>query len=371
MSPVVPVLSQANLRSWPPKSDDAGSLVRAAYMPLAEALSRTFTTDAHVQLVSCPTVPHRLRKDALGKLTDGVPIVALLFDVDAHELAADERNAWWQAEQVKIAALLAAHPGAFVYRTRGGYRIVYLLAEAFVVRTDADGKAWHWFYQRCCLHLARAFAIDGADIGCKDWTREFRLPHATRDHGGKPENLDTIGNPHAIDFWAYSPDATSLDTDLATARQLHQRFAEQHPGTKNSPYGAIVKALRTALEPPTPAAAPAGQYVGRETARGRTALDRECSALASMPKGTRNPAINEAALKVGHYVNSGELAEQAVIDALLDACRRNGSVRDYGEEACRKTIASGLSEGKKTPPSRPLNPTPATGRAVSPTMGSS
>ena len=57
-----------------------------------------------------------------------------------------------------------------------------------------DKEAWRERYRRELLYLARRFGIEG-DPACADWTRLYRLPHTTRDEGGKPEDLPTEGDP--------------------------------------------------------------------------------------------------------------------------------------------------------------------------------
>jgi putative DNA primase/helicase len=313
-------------------------------MTLAVAMTRDFRTDAHCQAVCVSDAPFRLKKAAIPKLPDGVPITAFLVDVDGPDHAADD--AWFGGERGKIQALLAAHPGGFCYRTRGGYRLVYELS-GHVIRDDDDGHRWRLFYHRSLLHLARDFGIVG-DPACSDWTRLFRLPHATRDPKRGPENLETIGDATAIGAWTYEPN--DLAADIATVRGLHDAFLASHPGTTTSPWGPVLKRLDP---PPAPATMGPVAFVGGETKRARTALEREAASLASCPKGGRNPQCNTAAVKLGHYVASGELDETTIKHALFDAMQANGSVRDYGADACRTTIASGLEAGRKSLPATP------------------
>jgi len=89
--PLVCILSTPCAIAWP--AGDGKVPSKAQHLRLSAALTRAFTTDAHVQLTSISSVPHRLRKDALARVGDGVPIVVLLVDVDAHELPADQLSA--------------------------------------------------------------------------------------------------------------------------------------------------------------------------------------------------------------------------------------------------------------------------------------
>ena len=65
--------------------------------------------------------------------------------------------------------------------------------------------------------------------------------------------------------------------------------------------------------------------------------------------GNRNVKLNNAALKLGHYVGAGLLDEHKVIDTLLAACQVNGLLRKDGRDACLATIDSGMSLGKTQP----------------------
>lgn len=108
------------------------------------------------------------------------------------------------------------------------------------------------------------------------------------------------------------------------------------------------------------------------------ALSGEYDALARASKGSRNTDLNNAAVKLGHYVGSGLLDESVVVQTLLDACASNGSLAEDGRPQCLATIKSGLAKGKTEPkgvPERtaevyqfpgtsPLNPNPAQSLAI-------
>jgi putative DNA primase/helicase len=79
-----------------------------------------------------------------------------------------------------------------------------------------------------------------------------------------------------------------------------------------------------------------------------SALNRECDALAAIRKGSRNEALNTAALKLGQLVGPGRLEEGEVRSRLEQACVANGLEAD-GKAAVLKTINSGLYDGMKTP----------------------
>lgn len=209
--PLVPVLAGHDIKSWP-KFASGG---RARYVSLAAALKAEYRTDAHFCAYSVPAKPRRLSSGAVrvpaarAELGDGVPMVAVVFDVDfpkehAGESAVGEIDVWWAEEREKIRPLLAAHPGGYVYRTRGGYRIVYALEAPVVLSTPDDERTWSARYCAWIEYLRRVFGIL-ADPACKDWTRLYRLPHATRDNGPHPERRETIGDVDRIGAWVCAP----------------------------------------------------------------------------------------------------------------------------------------------------------------------
>ena len=85
---------------------------------------------------------------------------------------------------------------------------------------DADATAWRHLYVTWTRYLKRRFDLDADRV--KDWTRLFRLPRATRDD--KPEERETIGDPHSIGVW--SPDLTAEDLSFDAAKV--DREYEQH-----------------------------------------------------------------------------------------------------------------------------------------------
>ena len=240
LSLLVPIIPFPRVLAWPDK-DGKQEGARCPYVELVDALTREYKTDAHTTAYSVPHIERRLRDDALPKLTDGVPMRLFLADVDCPEahkaaggssgLAAGEE--WWLAEIDKVKELAVEHSAPFVFRTRGGYRILYRLPEPFVIKTAADGERWTQTYLRWIAYLGRRFGIV-ADPGCKDWQRLYRLPHATRDDGGKPENRETIGDPSAIGAWACNPSSE----DIAASEALGKKKPERRilPGLAPSSY---------------------------------------------------------------------------------------------------------------------------------------
>ncbi|MBN1607481.1 MAG: hypothetical protein JW940_12660 [Polyangiaceae bacterium] len=349
---MVPVIANPHVPGWPAHEKPDGSMTvpgAAQYLPPAQAFAVDFDTDAHFQACSVPELPHRLTYDALPHLERGAAIVLFVVDVDAPEHGGDGQDAvesWWANERPRLTKLLETHAGGFVYRTRGGYRIVYRFDPPHVMRSADDGTAWRMFYTRSLLYLWREFRITG-DPACKDWTRLYRLPHATRDLQAGPERRDVIGDPTAIGVWRYVP--AGVDVDLATARELG--------GDGKGPWQVTRKALEALKAPPRAQAEPAApQYDGGETRRARKALETQCEAIATAPNGSRHATIYGAAADLGHLICGREIEEPIVVAALFDAADRSGEVKDYGKADVERCIRDGLAFGKQTPPRQPLRP---------------
>lgn len=254
---MIPVLPSQAIRGWP-KHDDGG---RARYMPLAEAFTTRFKTDAHFAAYSVPEIPRRLMLDALreeaarDRLGFGVPMVACVFDIDcslAHAASGGDGgmpapDAWWLDELAKLERLRDAHPGPFFYRTRGGYRIVYTLDPPELLLSPEDERTWMDRYARGVAYLRRRFGIF-ADPACAEWVRLFRLPHATRDGETRPEERETLGDPNKIGAWApeLTPDDVALAATLKRAKKpsapRERRRAARAPATTGD--GVLFHALR-------------------------------------------------------------------------------------------------------------------------------
>jgi len=247
--PMVTVFQQQRVMGWPdsdgrtPREMDRGYVV-----PLATALTRSFTTDAHFVQYRSP-LARRMNGESLGR---GVAMRSdvIVFDIDCedtHGTSEEVPATWRHANRERVLALRAAHPGLAYYETRGGSRIVYLQPLPTEISTPDDAATWKQDYAVMVAYLGRVFGID-ADYACADWTRFFRCPRATRKPGGKPEDRAIAGDPHNVQPLWVEPTAD----DLATARaRLKNAFdppkvvlPAASTGTTCDGYGVLFHALR-------------------------------------------------------------------------------------------------------------------------------
>jgi hypothetical protein len=93
---------------------------------------------------------------------------------------------------------------------------------------------------------------------------------------------------------------------------------------------------------------------GSPSTYGKAALEYEISALASIPNGQRNHALNRAAFSLFQLVAGGELDESEVLNRLIEASFANGLMTDPndGPASVKRTIASGRRAGFQHPRNR-------------------
>lgn len=374
---LLPVLADKHARGWPEHETGRPAL----YLQVADALTRQWSTDAHFAAYSVPAQPRRLaRPEALAALAEqgGVPMVLAVFDLDAPDHKATD--AWFAEQLPKLDALPQRHPGLFAYRTRGGYRLVWRLAAPFVLGLAGDAARWRRLYQRWCCHLARGFGLV-ADPSCADWTRLYRLPHATREDGGSPEQLPAWGDPRELGAWQVEPRPGELAADARVARELAGAWKLWAPVAKaleeEVGQGGLAPAptrggLGLAEHPNGPPRATLGGAGGRPHPRAeggdrqqrrlegyaRSSLTRAAEELQATPTGNgRNNVLNAKAFALGRFVGAGLLGHQEVERALLEAAR----VAGLPETEARTTLHSGLERGMAQPrlPDLPADPEPA------------
>lgn len=238
---LVPVMREQRIPAWPRPNDERAPKVD--YQPLEFALLTEHATDAHTTAYSVPLQPYRLNKSAPETLKGGVRMVLAVFDIDGpNHQATDE---WWGDQGENLARLNEVVPDLYVYRTRGGYRIVARLAEAFVIKTADDAKAWTDKYLQWCAWLWRCFQIKADPVG--DWQRLYRLPVVKRD--GNIARYATLGDAANVGVWTCTPSAEDIETAKALRRKP---VADKPKGTakvraQTSNYtgsGILVRALQ-------------------------------------------------------------------------------------------------------------------------------
>lgn len=362
VAPYIPVLTDKHSKGWP--EHEVGR--PAVYMPLEEALERRWSSDAHFAAYSAAAQPRRLaRPEALQAMAErgGIPMVLAVFDLDAPDHQATE--AWVVGQEGGLEAARRAHPGLFAYRTRGGYRLVWRLGTPMVLRSNDCAARWRHRYHRWCCYLARAFGLV-ADPSCADWTRLYRLPHATRTEGGTPEEHPSWGDPRGVGAFDVDLEAVDLEADVALADELARGWRLWSP---------VGRALQDELvrqgggglwaAPPVPPAAspslptPGGdeRQARRLGGYARRALARAAEELRTTPAGAgRNNLLNAKAYALGRMAGAGLLARQEVESVLLEAARQSG----LREEEARATLRSGLERGLAQPrvPELPPEPSP-------------
>lgn len=218
--PRVTVLPTKFVRAWP--RHEIGGAVEV--VELIDALEATYPTDAHFATYRSPN-GRRLSREALDRGV-AVEIGCVVFDIDCeavHGTLEPAPRDWRKAQRDLVVRLAADHPHPYVYDTRGGFRLVYGQGEPTILRSQADAQRWAQDYALAVAHLRRCYGIQ-CDPACQDWQRVFRLPHATRDGSGHPENWPTWGTPDQP-IGELLLRATS--EDMQEAKRLTKAFGER------------------------------------------------------------------------------------------------------------------------------------------------
>lgn len=229
VDPLVPITpDRQKTASWPKYQWPR----RIEYMPLSRALTIEHPTDAHAGAYSVPGIPHRLCTDppAYERIAGGVPMVLFHWDIDcdaSHKAAGGDArvaagDAWWEATRPRIEEMLGAHPGGFVFRTRGGAHIIYRLPVPLVITDGASEIDWKRRYLASLASLARRFKLV-CDPSVSDWPRLMRLPHVMRD--GVMQRLETMGDPFDVAPFVYEPTHADELADLSTVRALGSKWS--------------------------------------------------------------------------------------------------------------------------------------------------
>ncbi len=218
----------------------------------------------------------------------------LVGDVDdpiAHRLGTRAREEWREEQKPKIGRLYERHPGAVVYGTNGGMRVVFRLAQPFPIAAPEDKQRWWGAYGGFVRYVRDVSGLI-LDPTCKDFCRLYRLRNVRRDKVQVEGPL--VGDPHNIE---------ALDVSLF-----------RPPPAKRAPF--VAAALRKALE-----------------------------AVRTAENGLRDHALNKEAFALGGLVLGGHLDREELAQALLDAILANGG----DEEKDARKIAEGIEAGMRQP----------------------
>jgi P4 family phage/plasmid primase-like protien len=175
-------------------------------MDLADALTREWPTDRHIQAIAPWSAEGAPRRVNVARLTDEqlatapVSMVIRMLDIDTPGHAA--RTPEWTAELRALVEALPCKP--LLYWTNGGARMLWALAEPFVIRSQADVARWK-SEQLAAIRAMRAYGIE-ADEACKEPGRLFRLPNVVR----KEKGTQTSELEGEVNDWAYDAPADPM-----------------------------------------------------------------------------------------------------------------------------------------------------------------
>jgi hypothetical protein len=223
--------------------EPGGSTEGVSTVSCVEALLRHFRCDAHMQLATSP-LGCRLTAKHVGQVPITLGCIASDWDAPNHEVT----PAWRVESRELVTKLFMAHSG-YYYETRGGGRLLWMLAEPFEINSANDAAQWRARYLAACDWLTTFGII--ADRSCSDWQRLFRLPHSTRDPGGKPENLPVIGSVDAIGAFKLPP-ANQVPRPVASVSERHGSGVSTNPKIQTPLLDALVTAQLVLGDGPVP-----------------------------------------------------------------------------------------------------------------------
>jgi hypothetical protein len=219
---VVTVFKDKYARGWPRHADGQ----RGYLLPLGAALDRSYTSDAHFVAYRTPN-GRRLVREALDQGVS-VALTCIPFDLDCpetHGTSEPPPIGWRQAVRDAVRRLATEHPDPYYYETRGGARIVYRQTEPTIIKTQADAREWSQVYAVAVAYLERRFGLH-ADPSCCDWQRHYRLPRATRDVGGQPENHPVWGDVNKIGTLVINATPSDVIRAKRTVRRVFRPLRE-------------------------------------------------------------------------------------------------------------------------------------------------
>lgn len=163
-----------------------------------------------------------------------------------------------------------------------------------------------------------------------------RLPARSRR---SPQRLRPLGSTFSFNASERAVIAASIELRLAIRRGDPAKWSailEQHRAAQREAFAAA----------PVPWQRDSGTPdLERQHCDVASILDRELRALAGMRPGSgRNDAAFRLVCRVGRWVHHSIITREQLTDDVLDACERNGLVREDGRRAVLDTIASGLAK---------------------------
>jgi P4 family phage/plasmid primase-like protien len=246
-------------------------------------------------------------RDRAGS-ADIAAVNCLFADLDAKGFDGGKQSAWEHLETLEPAPSVVVDSG-------GGYHAYWLLAEPFMLATDADRE-------RARQVQARWVAFVGGDHGAKDLARVLRVPGTTNYKPGYAPDFPQVRFVRAdLDRLYELEDLEMLLPEVTTAEEL------------------ATNAMPTASMAP---------YV-------QAALQGELGKLALATEGARNNTLNAAAFSLGQLVGA-RLLDRRIVESKLEAVARAIGLE---ERETLATIKSGLDAGEKHPrqipePTRPV-----------------
>ncbi len=226
---------------------------------LVNILATHWREDVHfTQYAVSPLGNYRYNNDlfntpemsALRSAGGCISIIAIALDIDSPAKKSGVPGAvdiWWEEERPKVLALREAHPGCLVWRTKGGYRVVWYTD--YSIRTPDDTLQWKKNYLTLVCYVKRQFGIL-ADSACNDWNRLHRVPFGIRDNEplfghGEPIIRETIGILDAT--YTFDPVAVCSEEDRNEARRVYLKSWKEPLEPKSKAVGSAADIGSTAV----------------------------------------------------------------------------------------------------------------------------
>ena len=303
-----------------------------ALTPLEEALSTAYPFDAHLtmyRVVGQGTCP-RINKTGYQYLADeGYAVVAehVFVDVD------NPNHAPWSgpeeiAETLRKVRATPLGKNAGFYATRHGYRLFWRLREPLDVR----------YYESLSVQLIERLLQDGiiADDACTDWTRLFRLPHATPEGDRQPIDLP-FDFAHGI--LAFEPAALTESRMPKVLAGVGEGWSHLPPPVLPAdPAG--VELLKS--DPELYKRAKKGQPLADTGSRYKTILRAVGIVTKRMDNPTPDAVYNVLAFSVASDTRHTSNGGPPTLQTLWDVCKAT-CLKEISERAAAAKVVEGLT----------------------------